>query len=106
MDFFGYKIDLSDFKTMNKQEQVVHIKVLGIDSLKYYKHLDNLHKALANLQLNAEIERLEEVEDFINYNILEIPALMLNGQIVSKGRVPEVEELQHSLRLRQNATIE
>lgn len=91
---------------MNKQEQILHIKVLGIGSLKYYKLLDNLHKALENLQLNAEIERLEEVEDFINYNILEIPALMLNGNIVFKGRVPEVEELQHSLCLRQNATIE
>lgn len=91
---------------MNKQEQVLHIKVLGIGSLKYYKLLDNLHKALENLQLKAEIERLEEVEDFINYNILEIPTLMLDGQVVAKGRVPEVEELQNKLRFKHSAEVE
>ncbi len=76
---------------------MLNIKVLGIGSLKYRELTQNLLTAIHELNIEAEVEKFEEVEDFLRFNIVEIPTLMINGQIISKGSVPNTEELKSSL---------
>jgi small redox-active disulfide protein 2 len=79
---------------MIKQKIMRNIKILGIGSSKYRELVRNLTKAIKELNLEVEVEQFEEVEDFFRFNIVKIPALMIDNQIVIKGYVPSVEELK------------
>lgn len=78
----------------NSQEDMRNIKILGIGSSKYKKLTHNLFIVIKELNIDAEIEQYEEIDDFLRFNIVEIPALMIDGKIVAKGRVPNIEELR------------
>lgn len=80
--------------TENNQERMRNIKVLGIGSSKYKQLTRNLFRVINELDIEAEIEQYEEIDDFIRFNIVEIPTLMIDGEVFSKGRVPDVEELK------------
>lgn len=72
---------------------MLHIQILGIGCKKSRALKANLLMALRSLETEASIEEIERVEDIIQYQILSTPALLINGEIVSEGIVPEVEEL-------------
>lgn len=74
-----------------------NIKILGIGSSKYRQLLDNLNKAIKELKIEATVERFEEVEDFLRFNIVEIPALMIDDKIVLRGHVADIEALKSIL---------
>lgn len=74
-----------------------NIKILGIGSSKYRALVNNLSRAIKELNLEVEVEQFEEVEDFIRFNIVEIPTLMIDNKIVTRGYVPNVEELKSIL---------
>lgn len=76
-----------------------NIKVLGIGSSKYRILMNNLRKAVQELGIDVEIEKIDNVEDFIRFNIVEIPALMIDDQLIAKGYAPNVEELKAILML-------
>ncbi len=73
------------------------IKILGIGSAKYKQLTDNVLTAIKELNIEAEVEQLQEVEDFIRYNIVEIPSIIIDGKIQSVRKVPEVQELKKLL---------
>lgn len=72
---------------------MLHIQILGIGCKKSRALKANLLMALHSLEMEASIEEIERVEDIIQYQILSTPALLIDGEIVSEGVVPEVEEL-------------
>lgn len=74
-----------------------NIKILGIGSSKYRQLLENLNKAIKELKIEVTVERFEEVEDFLRFNIVEIPALMIDDKIVLRGYAADVEELKSIL---------
>lgn len=76
---------------------MLNVKVLGIGGTEYFNLIKNLNKAVGQLDFEIQIEYLKEVEDFIQYEILEIPALVVNGEIVAKGQCLEVEEIAKRL---------
>jgi protein-disulfide isomerase len=60
--------------------------------------MDNLYAAAAELGLELEVEEVADIQAMINLGINAIPALVVNGQIVASGRVPEVEDIAAHLR--------
>ncbi len=80
--------------TENNQRRMRNIKVLGIGSSKYKQLTHNLFEVINELDIEAEVEHYEEIDDFLRFNIVEIPTLMIDGEVFSKGRVPNVEELK------------
>jgi small redox-active disulfide protein 2 len=75
-----------------------NIKILGIGSSKYRELVRNLTKAIKELNLEVEVEQFEEVEDFLRFNIVEIPALIIDNKIIMKGYIPNVKELKSILK--------
>ena len=86
------------FKTM-ETKKVRNIKVLGIGSSKYRQLTYNLFTVIEELDLEAKVEQFQEVDDFLRFNIVEIPSLMVDGEIIVKGYVPNMEELKTFLQL-------
>ena len=73
------------------------IKVLGTGCAKC-KSLDKaVREVVENNNLSATITKVEDIVEIMNYNVMSTPALVVNGKIVVKGRVPSNSELKEIL---------
>lgn len=79
-------------------EHEAEIKLLGIGSSKDKELKANIIEALHELQIQARIEEINEIEQLLKYNINSIPAVILNGEILFENTVPSVSVLKASLK--------
>jgi small redox-active disulfide protein 2 len=54
----------------------------------------NVINACAELNLAADISHITDVKEFVKLGVRFTPAVIVNGKIVSSGKVPTVEELK------------
>ncbi|MGM0509164.1 MAG: thioredoxin family protein [Fusobacteriota bacterium] len=75
----------------------MEIKVLG-PGCKNCKVLEkNVKKAVKNLGLEVDIEKVEEYKDIMAYGVMSTPGLVVDGEVKVKGRVPNVKEIEKIL---------
>ena len=77
------------------------IKVIGTNTKNRIKLLKNLNRALKETEV--QIELVEDKEDIKTYNNLVTPALSINGNIVSNGKVLDEREIKHYIKQYSNA---
>ena len=69
------------------------IKVLGPGCAKC-KQLEKVVRIVVEENaIDAEITKIEDIVEIMNYGIMTTPALIINGNIVLKGYVPSQEEV-------------
>lgn len=73
---------------------VIAIEVLGADCRRCRKMAENAEKAAEELGLEYRLTRVTDVEKIVDYDVLMVPALVINGQVKVVGRVPDVEEIK------------
>ena len=70
------------------------IKVLG-PGCTNCKNLERVtREAVAELGLDATIEKVEDYAEIAGYGIMSTPALVVDEEVVVYGRVPKVSELR------------
>jgi small redox-active disulfide protein 2 len=74
------------------------IKILGPGCPKCKTTYDNVLKALDSLQLEANVEKVEDLEEMLRYNVLTTPVLLIDDTIHIKGRVAQVSEIKELLK--------
>ncbi|MBC7109460.1 MAG: TM0996/MTH895 family glutaredoxin-like protein [Archaeoglobi archaeon] len=74
------------------------VEVLGTGCMKCRALEENVKKALKELRIEAEVRKVEKIEEIISYGVMSTPALVIDGEIVSEGKVLSVEELKEMLR--------
>ncbi|MCX6253164.1 MAG: MTH895/ArsE family thioredoxin-like protein [Bacteroidia bacterium] len=47
--------------------------------------------------IDATITKVEDIMEIMKYNIMTTPALVIDGEVVTKGRVPSAEEIKQLL---------
>ena len=65
----------------------MNIKVLGGGCSKCEALLENTKKAVLEKGIEAEIEYITDFSVIAGYGIMSTPALMIDGKVVSTGRV-------------------
>ena len=73
-----------------------HIKVLGAGCKSCHELHENVKKAVANMNLDAKVEYITDMEKVMSYGVMSMPAIVVNEQVVSMGKVlnaTQVEEL-------------
>ena len=76
------------------------IQIFGMGDAKMHALKNNLSLALAQFPLQGKIEEISEYNKIYASGVKEPPALVLDGEIVSEGAVPSVEEIKKMLRNR------
>ena len=70
------------------------IKILGTGCSKCKALEEATRKAVAEMNVDAQITKIEDITEILNYGIMTSPALVIDGKIVLKGRVASVEEIK------------
>ena len=70
------------------------IKILGTGCPKCKSLYKNVNKALENKGVEADVEKVEDIQKIMEYNVLSTPVLVVNDDIKFKGRVADVAEIE------------
>ena len=72
----------------------MEIKVLGTGCAKC-KSLEKVTtKAVQELNLDATVEKVEDIQKIMEYAVMRTPALVINEQVVMSGQVPKISEMK------------
>ena len=75
----------------------MNIKVLGGGCSKCETLLKATEEAVAKKGVPAEIEYITDMERIMHYGVMSMPALMIDGKIVSAGKVLKAKEVERFL---------
>jgi len=77
--------------------QNMDIKILGTGCPKC-KTLESLTRDVVTKNgIEASISKVEDIMEIMNYGVMSTPALVVNGKVEIKGRVPSTEEIKQVL---------
>ena len=69
------------------------VKILGT-GCKNCNQMENMVQSVINqLNLNIKIEKVEDIQEIMKYNIMSTPAIVIDEKVVLKGRVPSKSEI-------------
>jgi small redox-active disulfide protein 2 len=75
----------------------VKIQILGTGCPKCKALAANAEKAVRELGLNVEVEKVTGIQDILKFEILMMPGLVIDGQLKAAGRVPSADEIKELL---------
>jgi len=74
------------------------IQILGIGCPKCKQTEANAREAIKNLSLDAEIEKITDVNKITNFGIMATPGLAVDGDVKFSGKIPTVSEIEEALK--------
>ncbi|MEI6577542.1 MAG: thioredoxin family protein [Bacteroidota bacterium] len=76
----------------------MEIKILGTGCANC-KNLEKATiKALAEMDIISEVEKVEDIQKIMAYGIMRTPGLVIDGKLVLSGRVPNTSELKEIIK--------
>jgi small redox-active disulfide protein 2 len=72
----------------------VIIQVLGTGCSKCKTLYETVNKAVMETGVDAMVEKVDDIQKIMSYNILMTPALVIDGYVKVAGRVPNLEEVK------------
>ena len=73
------------------------IEVLGPGCPKCRKTAENAEKAVNQLGVEADVVKVEKLDEIAKYGVVITPALVVDGELKVTGRVPSVEDVKDLL---------
>jgi arsenite methyltransferase len=80
-----------------KGKAVSKIQILGTGCSRCRDLTANAQKAVQELGVDVQIEKVTDIQEIIKFQILMTPGLVINGQVKAAGRIPSVEEIKQML---------
>jgi len=72
----------------------MEIKVLGTGCPNCKALEKSVINTLAELNMDANVEKVEDIVQIMSYGIMRTPGLVIDGKVVLSGRVPSAKELK------------
>lgn len=74
------------------------VKVLGGGCANCKKLVKMAEKAIKELGLGIDVQKVEDITVIMNdYNVMTTPALVVDEEVIIKGRVPSYKEVRQAL---------
>ena len=75
----------------------MEIKILGTGCTNCKNLEKSTYNAVAELDLNASISKVEDIQQIMRYGVMRTPALVVDEKVILYGRVPSVSEIKELL---------
>ncbi|MCZ7558160.1 MAG: thioredoxin family protein [Bacteroidia bacterium] len=69
------------------------VKILGTGCPKCRTLEQSVRSVVEKHHLDATVSKVEDIVDIMNYGVMMTPALVIDGTVVLKGRLPNEDEL-------------
>jgi small redox-active disulfide protein 2 len=73
------------------------IEILGTGCAKCKKLYENARQAVKDLDVNAEVVKVEDIQDIMNAGVMMTPALAVDGDVKSTGKLLGVDDIKKIL---------
>jgi len=73
---------------------MLKIEVLGTGCAKCKRLFANAEQAVKDLKITADVIKVEDLDEIVNRGVMLTPALFINGELATEGRVPCVDEIK------------
>jgi len=71
----------------------MNVKVLGPGCANCAKLYAEAQKAIAQSGVQADLEKVEKMDEIARFHAMGMPALVVNGEVKCSGRIPAVREI-------------
>lgn len=71
-----------------------NIKVLGTGCAKCKQMENTVRAVVASMGIEATVEKVEDIEKIMEYNVMITPVLVIDEKVTIKGRVPTEQEVK------------
>jgi len=72
----------------------MRIEIMGGGCAKCHRQERNVETALSELDVEAEVVKVGDLSEIAERGVMFTPAVAIDGELVSSGRVMDVEELK------------
>ena len=79
----------------------MEIKVLGTGCPKCKALEKTVMNSLAELDIAADVSKVEDIRKIMEYGVMRTPALVINGKVVLSGYVPNTKEIKNLITQKQ-----
>jgi len=79
-------------------EEKMEIKVLGPGCPKCNQTADLVKEAVAEAGVDATIDKVTDVMEIAGYGVFGTPAVVVDGQVKSVGKIPKKEDIKSWLK--------
>lgn len=76
----------------------MEIKVLGPGCAKCHSLEKVTREAVEKYKISANITKVDDIVEIMKYGVMTTPALVVDGQVLIKGRVPSIDEIGNLLK--------
>ncbi|MHC5198706.1 MAG: thioredoxin family protein [Planctomycetota bacterium] len=70
------------------------LQILGTGCPKCNQLYQNAQQAVAESGVDAVVEKVTELNDIMAFGVMVTPALAIDGQVTSTGKVPSAEDIK------------
>lgn len=75
----------------------MEIKVLGTGCSKCKATYETVNKVVKENNINATVTKVEDIMEIIKYNVMNMPAIVIDGKVVLSGKTPGEKEIKNLL---------
>jgi len=72
----------------------MEIKVLGTGCRKCKTLKEMVAEVIEELHIDAEVEEVKEIDKIVDYGVMVMPALVVNGEVKASGKLPTREQIK------------
>jgi len=72
----------------------MRIEILGMGCPKCKKLYENAQAAVKELNAQAEVVKIEDIQKITDYGIMTTPAIAIDGEVKAAGRIPAPDEIK------------
>ena len=77
----------------------MEIKILGTGCPKCRTLEELTRKVVKDNMIDASVTKIEDIVEIMKFNIMTTPALVVDGKVVARGRIPSVNEIKQFLNI-------